>query len=165
MAARSRKSNSAKKSKRSKAQRAADSGEHARQLAPASAVKSFINEVIATKNATSEEGQRLSTATKRATEAGVNVPAARIAARILSKAKQDSIKARVLWEDTVYYLLECTEFNRIAPTGMFSAEEGGQKRSRKGKQQEMPLEEVEQPPAEQARDPIDEVGQSPVVTH
>ena len=111
-------------------------GDHIRQLAPASAVKAFIVEVIATKTATSEAGQELGTATKRAQEQGVNIPAARIVARLYSKAKQDSMKARVLWEDVIYYLTECTDFERIAPAGMFTAEEGGQKR---GKQTEIPL--------------------------
>ena len=118
-------------------------GEHVRQLAPASAVKSFINSVISTRNATSECGQELSTATRKANDQGVNVPAARIAARILSKARQDSLKARVLWEDTVFYLLECTDFNRIAPEGLFSAGEAGQKHSRKPKQQELAIETTE----------------------
>ena len=118
-------------------QRKEPEGDHIRQLAPAAAVKSFINEVIATKNASSEAGQELGTATKRAQEQGVNIPAARIAARLYSKAKQDSMKGRVLWEDVVYYLSECTDFDRIAPEGMFTAEEGGQKHS---KQKEMPLE-------------------------
>src|SRR5439155_23643976 len=87
-------------------------GDPIRSLAPASAVRSFKTEVISAKNAASEAGQGLSTAPKRATEQGVNVPAARIAARILSKAKQDGLKARVLWEDARYYLEDCTEFNR-----------------------------------------------------
>jgi hypothetical protein len=103
-------------------------GDHIRQLAPIPAVKTYIKECIASKNATSEEGQRLSTATKRATDQGVNVPAARIAARLYSKANQDPMKGRVLWEDVTYYLIECTDFDEIAPTGMFTAEEAGQKR-------------------------------------
>src|SRR6516164_877494 len=120
-----------------KGRRKEPEGEHIRQLAPASAVKAFIIEVIATKTATSEAGQELGTATKRAHEQGVNIPAARIVARLYSKAKQDSMKARVLWEDVVYYLTECTDFDRIAPSGMFTAEESGQKHS---KQTEIPLE-------------------------
>ncbi len=137
-------------------------GDHIRSLAPASAVRSFINEVISTKNATSEADQGLSTATKRATEQGVNVPAARIAARILSKAKQDGLKARVLWEDARYYLEDCTEFNRIAPAGMFTPEESGQKRSRKKKpeQQELPVDAPADPIQAQA-----EAEPEPMVTH
>ena len=118
-------------------------GDHIRQLAPASAVKAFIVEVIATKTATSEAGQELGTATKRAQEQGVNIPAARIVARLYSKAKQDSMKARVLWEDVVYYLTECTDFDRIAPAGMFTAEEGGQKRGKQEELPELPQEEPE----------------------
>jgi len=132
---------------RAKKDKKAD-GDHLRKLAPERAVRSFITEVIATKNATSEAGQGLSTATKRAQDQGVNIPAARIAARLLSKAKQDGLKARVLWEDTIYYLLDCTDFVRLAPEGMFTPEEGGQKRKRTPKQAEMPLseEKVENPP-------------------
>ena len=120
-----------------KGRRKEPEGDHIRQLAPVAAVKAFITEVIATKNATSEAGQELSTATKRAQDQGVNIPAARIAARLYSKAKADPMKARVLWEDLHYYLAECTDFERIAPEGMFTAEEGGQKHS---KQTEIPLE-------------------------
>ena len=123
--------------KAAKRRRREPEGDHIRQLAPASAVKAFIIEVIATKTATSEAGQELGMATKRAQEQGVNIPAARIVARLYSKAKQDSMKARVLWEDVIYYLSECTDFERIAPAGMFTAEEGGQKRA---KQTEIPLE-------------------------
>jgi len=110
-----------------KGRRKEPEGDHIRQLAPVAAVKAFITKVIATKNATSEAGQELSTATKRAQDQGVNIPAARIAARLYSKAKADPMKARVLWEDLHYYLAECTDFERIAPEGMFTAEEGGQK--------------------------------------
>jgi len=150
MAKAAKKGNSQKKSNNKQKKRATESGgDHLRQLAPERVVRSFINEVIASKNATSEAGQELSTATKRASDQGVNIPAARIAARLLSKAKQDAIKGRVLWEDTLYYLLECTDFNRIAPEGMFTAEESGQKRKRTPKQAEMTLGEdqpVENPP-------------------
>jgi hypothetical protein len=152
MAKTAKKGNSTKKSNRKPKQgRAESDGDHLRQLAPERAVRSFISEIIATKNATSEAGQGLSTATKRASEAGVNIPAARIAARLLSKAKQDGLKARVLWEDVIYYLIECTDFVRLAPEGMFTAEEGGQKRSRKAqpKQQELPVGEPQpQPPVD-----------------
>jgi len=117
-----------------------DEGEHIRKLAPERAVRSYINEVIATKSRTSEAGQGLSTATKRATDQGVNIPAARIAARLYAKARADAIVARVLWEDVQYYLVECTDFNKIAPEGMFTAEESGQKH--RAKQSEMPLEET-----------------------
>ena len=126
-----------KKRKATKAESAAE-GEHLRRLAPERAVRSFINDVIASKSKTSEAGQWLSTSTKRATEAGVNIPAARIAARLYGKAKNDPAVARVLWEDIVYYL-QCTDFDRIAPEGMFTAEEGGQKHKRTPKQAEMPL--------------------------
>ena len=134
-------------------------GEHVRQLAPERAVRAFINEVIATKNRTSEIGQELSTSTKRATEQGINVPAARIAARLYSKAKQDAMKGRVLWEDTMFYLLECTDFERVAPAGMFSAEESGQKRSRKPKQVEMPFDEPQEGPPQSLLDAADELEQ------
>jgi len=144
MAKQAKKGNSGNKKSKARRKPAAESEEHVRQLAPRSAVKSFITEVIATRNATSEAGQGLSTATKRAQDQGVNVPAARVAARIYSKAKQDAIKARVLWEDTVYYLTECLDFDRIAPAGMFTAEESGQRRG-KGKQTEMDAGEGEAP--------------------
>lgn len=98
---------------------------HARHLVPAAKAKAYITEIIATKNATSEAGQGLSTATRQFQDAGGNAPAARIAARIYSKAKQDSIKGRVLFEDIVYYLTKCTDFDRIAPEGMFTPEESG----------------------------------------
>jgi hypothetical protein len=113
---------------KSRSRKAQDTGEHARKLAPASAVRAIINEIIATKNATSEAGQGLSTAAKRFNELGGNLPAVRIAGRIYSKAKQDGLKARVLWEDLVYYLTECTDFDKIAPTGMFTPAESGQTR-------------------------------------
>jgi hypothetical protein len=118
-----------------------DGGNHVRQLAPERAVKTYINELIAGKSRTSEIGQETATATKRASDQGINVPAARQAARFYSKAKMDALKGRVLWEDTVYYLLECTDFEKIAPAGMFSPEEAG--RSRKTKQAEMELPEAD----------------------
>jgi hypothetical protein len=164
MAKTAKKGNSAKKSSRKPRQKA--EGGHVRQLAPERAVRSFIAEVIATKNSTSEAGQALSTATKRASDAGVNIPAARIAARLLSKAKQDGLKARVLWEDVIYYLIECTEFVRLAPEGMFTAEEGGQKHKRTPKQAEMPLGEdkpVENPP--HLLQAADELERRPESTH
>jgi hypothetical protein len=136
----------------SKRQRKEPEGNHIRQLAPERAVRAFINEVIATKNRTSEIGQELSTSTKRATEQGINVPAARIAARLYSKAKQDAMKGRVLWEDTVYYLLECTDFEKIAPAGMFAPEEAGRGAKR---QAEMPLD-----PAEEGAVTMDDVAEA-----
>jgi hypothetical protein len=81
---------------------------------------------MATKARTSAEGQRLSVATKRATEAGVNVPMVNMMRRIYGKAQRDPLKARVDWEDLQYYLLECTDFEQIAPAGMFSPAESGQ---------------------------------------
>ena len=149
----------------SKRQRKEPEGNHIRQLAPERAVRAFINEVIATKNRTSEIGQELSTSTKRATEQGINVPAARIAARLYSKAKQDAMKGRVLWEDTMFYLLECTDFERVAPAGMFSAEESGQKRSRKPKQVEMPVDEPQEGPPQSLLDAADELDQQQETAH
>lgn len=104
-------------------------GDHVRTKASQRAVETFIDQVIATKNATSEVGQELSTATKRAQELGVNIPAARVAARFVSKAKADPMKARVLLEDTIYYL-DCMDFDRLAPKGMFTPAEGGQGRQK-----------------------------------
>lgn len=137
-------------------------GDHIRSLAPPSAVKSYIKECIASKNSTSEEGQRLATATKRAAEQGVNVPMARVCSRLYNKAVQDPMKGRVNWEDLIYYMLECTDFNKIAPAGMFTAEEGGQKRSRKKKpeQQELPVDAPADPMQAQA-----EAEPEPMVTH
>ena len=126
-------------------------GEHVRHLAPPPAVRSYMREIIATKNATSEAGQGLSTATRRAAEQGINVPMVRIMARLYSKALQDPAKARVNWEDLKYYLEECTDFSRIAPEGMFTPEEGGQQ----------PLEEepVAEPPPETTEEP----GEQPTI--
>ena len=122
-------------------------GDHVRQLAPVGAVKSYIKEIIATKAATSEAGQGLTTATKRFTDQGGNAPAARIAGRIYAKGMADGLKGRVLWEDVVYYLTECTDFDKVAPAGMFTAEESGQKRR---KQEELPVELPQEEPGEPA---------------
>jgi hypothetical protein len=140
-----------------------ESGNHIRQLAPERAVKTYINELIAGKSRTSEIGQETATATKRASDQGINVPAARQAARFYSKAKMDALKGRVLWEDTTYYLLECTDFERIAPAGMFTPEESGQKRS-KQKEMELPEGEQEDPP-QSLLDAADELDQQQETTH
>lgn len=151
--AKTKKANSAKKSNNRRKQGAeVPPGEHARQLAPERAVRAFINERIAVKNATSEAGQTMSTATKRFSEAGGNVPAAVISTRFVSKAKQDPLKARVMWEDVQYYL-ECMDFDKLAPKGMFTAEESGQRR---GKQQELPIDPMQ---AQSESEP------EPLVTH
>jgi hypothetical protein len=99
-----------------------DQGDHVRILAPEKAIKNAINAVLAAKNHTSEIGQELGTAIKLAQDTGVNIPAMRIAARFVSKAKADPLAARTLYEDTLYYL-ECYSFDRMAPPGMFTAEE------------------------------------------
>ncbi len=114
--------------KQARKRKPAVEGDHIRQLAPTAAVKSFINEVIQTKARTSEAGQELATATKRATESGVNIPAARIASRIFAKARQDGLKGRILWEDTKYYLEEVMSLDKIAPATFFTPAESGQKR-------------------------------------
>lgn len=152
--ARAKKVNSARKSNKRKAKAEVEKleGKHARQLAPERAVKTFINERIATKNATSEAGQTMSTATKRFADAGGNVPAGTIATRFVSKAKQDPLKARVLLEDVLYYL-ECMDFDRLAPKGLFTAEESGQRR---GKQPELPIDPMQ---AQAEAEP------EPMVTH
>lgn len=142
--AKTRKRNPQKSSKgRKRKQQADGEGEHVRHLAPATAVRAVINEITRAKTATSEVGQEVSTATKRFADQGGNVPAVRLAQRVYGKAKHDPMKARVMWEDAKYYLEECTDFNRIAPAGMFTAEESGQKRSRKPKQEELPVDHVE----------------------
>lgn len=139
--------------KSSKKSKKGESEEHLRQLAQPPIVKAFFRDIMAAKNKTSEIGQTMSTATRRAVEAGLNVPAARIGVRFISKAKQDPIVARVLWEDVQYYL-EVMDFDRLAPKGMFTAEESGQRAPRKPrepKQTELPVSsETEQPVAEQA---------------
>ena len=116
-------------------------GDHVRMLANKSAVRSFITEIIASKNETSTLGQEISSATKRAQNAGINIPAARLAVRFVSKAKMDAGAARVMFEDFTYYLNECMEFDKIAPPGMFKPDEvrstkaGSAKRNpRKGEQ-------------------------------
>ena len=120
-------------------------GDAVRMLANKSAVRSFITEIIASKNETSTLGQEISSATKRAQNAGVKIPAARLAVRFVSKAKMDAGAARVMWEDFQYYLIECMEFDKIAPPGMFRADEvrstkgDSKKRNpRKGEQPELP---------------------------
>lgn len=129
----------AKKSAAAKKPAQAATGDHVRMLAPKAAVVTFVKEIVAAKNQTSTAGQLVSTATKNATDRGVNVPAARIAARLYSKALQDPGKARVLWEDVAYYLEECMDFDKIAPLGMFPADEvrstkngSGKTRKKKG---------------------------------
>jgi len=97
-------------------------GDSARLLAPKKAVTDFIAHVRGCKSTTSEAGQRLTQATKAAQESGVNVPAARLAERIYSKALSDAIKGRVLWEDLQHYL-ELMKFDEIAPPSMFKSEE------------------------------------------
>lgn len=152
-----------KSSRKSKRKGGESDGEHLRQLAPPTVVKGFIRDVMAAKAKTSEVGQTMSTATRRAADAGLNVPAARIAVRFISKAKQDPIVARVLLEDVQYYL-EVMDFDRLAPPGMFTAEESGQRAPRKPrepKQTEMPMgeqtgqtEPTTQAAPEQAEPPI-----------
>jgi hypothetical protein len=136
-----------------------DGGKHVRQLAPERTVRAVITEIIAAKNQTSEIGQELTEATKRANELGVNIPAVRIAARVYGKAKMDAAKARVLWEDVVYYLMECTDFDQIAPAGMFTSVEGGQRHS---PPDEMQMVEGDEPPPMAAQAEEDEGGH---VTH
>jgi hypothetical protein len=138
MAKAAKKANSSKKS--TKKRKVVQDGEHIRQLAPERAVRNFIGDILANKSRTSEAGQLLSTATKRFQDAGGNTPAARLAARLVSKAKHDSIVARVLFEDLIYYL-EVMDFDKLAPVGMFTPEESGQRAKRKSKQEEMPIDE------------------------
>lgn len=138
--AKSKKSAAKAKSKPDKTQ-----GDHVRMLASKPAVRNYINEIIAAKNQTSTVGQDVSSATKRAQNAGVNVPAARLAVRFVSKAKADPATARVMYEDFMYYLEECMDFDKLAPVGMFSAEETRSikngKDSRKKKDEQTDLEE------------------------
>jgi len=125
-------------------------GDNVRMLAGKPAVNAFIKGIIAAKASTSEVGQNVSTATKRAQDAGVNIPAARIAARIYSMALRDGAKARVLWDDVEYYLTECTDFDNIAPVGLFDPSEtrstkaggkGGKSRSKKSEPKQADLSE------------------------
>lgn len=145
----------AKKSTSKKGKAAESEGTHLRQKAPPGAIKSLVRDIMAGKSKTSEVGQTMSTASRRAAEAGVNVPAVRIGIRFISKAKQDPIAGRVLLED-VLYCLEVCEFDKLAPPGMFTAEESGQRAPRKPRQQkqeDLPMQgmaEEEKPPAEQA---------------
>jgi len=129
--------------------KAAESMEHVRILAAPRLVKSIIDQVLAAKNRTSAVGQDLSTVIRNGQEAGVNIPALRIAARVYSTAKQDPAKARVLFEDVIYYLEECTDFAKLAPQGMFTAKEAGQgapkKRPKKEQQMMMPIAEDDRP--------------------
>ncbi len=117
------------------------SGDHARMLPGKNTVLNFIKEIRACKSRTSTIGQEVTEATKQAKEAGVDVPAARIAERIYGKALNDAIKGRVLWENVQFYLLECTDFEKIAPAGMFdpaevrSTKQSSKKNGRSRKQQ------------------------------
>jgi hypothetical protein len=104
------KSSSKKRTQAIEAQADTVSGDHTRMLAPKKAVTQFITFVRSCKSSTSEAGQRLTSATKSAQDAGVNIPAARI-------------KGRVLWEDVQLYLEEYLEFDKIAPKGLFTATE------------------------------------------
>ena len=117
------KSKAKPKSKPKAAKAAAPTGDNVRLLAPKAAVASFIKEIGTAKSRTSVIGQDVSEATKRAKERGVNVPAARIAERIYKKAQNDPVQGRTLYEDVQFYLLECVDFDKIAPAGMFDASE------------------------------------------
>ena len=115
----------------------APKGDHVRMLAPKKAVVNFVSYVRSCKTQTSEAGQRLTSATKAAQDAGVNIPAARLAERFVAAAFRDSLKGRTLFEDTLYYL-ECLEFDTMAPAGLFKASEvhstkaGSRSRKKKG---------------------------------
>ena len=99
-----------------------DDGNNVRALASKNAVVVYIKDVIAAKNRTSTIGQELSESSKRAANANVNVPAARLACRFYSKALMDGLKARILLEDVLYYL-ECLDFDTFAPKEMISSSE------------------------------------------
>ena len=137
MAKAAKKASSTKKA--GKKPRKVPEGEHIRQLAPPTAVRSYMKELLATKSRNGQANQLLSAAAKRANDQGVNVPMVTIMARIYKMALTDPMKGRVAWEDLRYYLEEVSDFDKIAPPGMFSAEEGGQKHRRKSKQGEMEL--------------------------
>ena len=94
-----------------------------RLLPSKKAVVAFCEEIRSTKQETSQVGQALSTAAKSAQNAGVNLPAARLAERIYGVALRDSTKGRVFWEDVQYYLHECLEFDKVAPESLFPASE------------------------------------------
>lgn len=136
MASKKPKSSKPKASKASKAAATttATTGDHTRMLASKKSVTDFITYVRSCKTQTSEAGQRLTSATKAAQDAGVNIPAARIAERFMAAALRDTIKGRVLWEDVNYYLIKCLNFDRVAPKGMFKdTEVRSTKSSRKKK--------------------------------
>jgi len=101
-------------------------GEHIRQPAVPAVVRTYLGKIIETKGLIGDLNQELTVETKKFIEANGNPPAARIAGRIYNKAKQDPLVGRVLWEDVQFYLLRCTDFEQIAPAGMFTAEESGQ---------------------------------------
>lgn len=134
--------------KKTKAE-ARPAGDSVRMLAPKAAVSAFIKSIVAYKNQTSTIGGDVSDATKTAKERGVNVPAARIVERIYKKALHDPAKARVLYEDLVYYL-ECMEFDDLAPPGMFDPKETRSTKSsrkKKGEQLEMKTDAEPEPEA------------------
>lgn len=113
----------------------------ARLLPSKKAVVSFCEEIRSTKLETSQAGQELSTAAKTAQNAGVDLPAARLSERIYGVALRDAAKGRVFWENVQYYLLECLEFDKVAPESLFPAEET---RSTRGEQADLEDEDEEQ---------------------
>ena len=150
---------------------AVEPGDQVRMLAPKKVVADYIEFIRACKSRTSEVGQSITTQTKKAQEQGLNVPAARIAERIYAKAQRDSIKGRVLWEDVQYYLTECTDFDKIAPAGMFKADEVRStkgKRKKKNGEAQMDLSQrtdIEQPEAAEGAMPPAEEGDGEHVVH
>lgn len=122
-------------------------GDHIRTWASKDAVVKFVHECLAAKSRTSVIGQEKSSASKKATENGVDVPAAMIGARIIGKAKMDGLKGRLLWDNLKYYVEDCMEFDKIAPATLFASEEmRSTKSARKAKgpeQTELPVGEAE----------------------
>lgn len=86
-----------------------------------SSVNSYVDHALATKGRKREIGQDLGEAVKLAKDHGLDIPAANLAIRFISKAQTNPLQARVMYENFLYYL-ECAEFDKIAPPGMFDRE-------------------------------------------
>jgi hypothetical protein len=77
-------------------------------------ITSYIGAVTKAKAANAETTRGLTVLTKKATQAGVNIVAARLAQRVYVKALSDPIKGRELLEDLNLYL-DLMGFDRLAP--------------------------------------------------
>jgi hypothetical protein len=82
-------------------------------------VASYVEEVVSAKKRKSKIGEELHEAIELAKERGIDITATNLATRFYTKALEDPLKARVLYENFHYVLFECLDFDKIAPAGMF----------------------------------------------